>query len=1162
MAPDVESQKLFLELKAICVPLLSQSRLNNKNTSQVLALLSNLSSLLKKLDEDHAWLKPALVSYTFFPLQTILSRNDSPNIPDQVLEKIFEVLELLFRWWWWTCEEGVWEQVLMLAGAVVGGLGSKGKGRERDDETKDAAVRLILCLLRDRSTNVDSIEESSDDVRNAYNANMRLSALQTHSQAEKLVSVLGQTLNALLETATSQHLPLQLHSLNVVEVVISLYVPDSVMPSILPGVVSSMTRIALGRTVNEPKGKGWVNGSVVSASLRVMDVAIIRAIGDEPCLSVNIVKEVNGLEDLTELVSSEAAASSTRPGTPSNKVYETTRSVPWLRATSSQLLIALNSLSSLISHPTPAALLALSSFSQSLLSKARLTLSESRPLLISFLLSLSNSRFPSVSQHASNALYSLLAPSEKGNHELLQTLLQHTADNLSALPRLLPTRADARIMHVAGQIEAACRLGPAGAGVGRLLGSTGHIEKWGWRLLSVIEFASPPPTIIGAGAIGLLEGVPDERIVFPMATLDNIGTRETHVALERMLRALGSAGGETCLFAIEWFARVGIARSGEASAVGALWCACRILEGVVGVWLDEDESVRLSEHQNRRSRRIEKFARWLTRAISELWDKDVEEEMDTDEAGQEAMDVDADEERLTIEFVKGLNPLETRLDIMPSKAPAATPKRQSQSVLVKSVALQLLAVSASILESRFSTLLLYALYPILHSLVQPSEHLANSAFAALQYVTRAAGSATPGNLLLSNFDYALDAVSRRLTRRRLEIDAARVLVILVRLVGRDVVQRASDVVEECFDRLDDFHGYSVVVGSLLEALHEVVKVIGSDEPPQKPEDRVANEPESIPDGVHFDNFMHWLEHRHDAPPRVEHVEDDDTRGTPRGPLGKGKSKEMTEEEQEEERKMLNEASPLDDPKPTPTQQLTAQIVSRSITLLTHGAPSIRARILVLLTTAAPVLPASSLLPAVHRAWPFIVNRLNDSETQVAAAAASFVAALTHAHGSFMAQRVWDDVWPLFRRMLARLDAADEHSALARRHTGVPGVGTESVYTHSHRLYRAMLATMTAAVGGGVQVQDRRAWDVLLSFRRFLSRGAHEELQAAARDLYVAFGEKNEDAVWLVLTSTACTPGISHLKHLEQPKWDIQQNVDIIFADLARAPQTNDEDENM
>ena len=81
-------------------------------------------------------------------------------------------------------------------------------------------------------------------------------------------------------------------------------------------------------------------------------------------------------------------------------------------------------------------------------------------------------------------------------------MLSITRDNLSVLPRIILSRADAKIEHVAGQIEAVARLAvPRDAdelskttglstisdGIGKLLGASGGIEKWGWSLLSVLE---------------------------------------------------------------------------------------------------------------------------------------------------------------------------------------------------------------------------------------------------------------------------------------------------------------------------------------------------------------------------------------------------------------------------------------------------------------------------------------------------------------------------------------------------------------------------------------------------------------------------------------------------------------------------------------------------
>ena len=100
--------------------------------------------------------------------------------------------------------------------------------------------------------------------------------------------------------------------------------------------------------------------------------------------------------------------------------------------------------------------------------------------------------------------------------------------------------------------------------------------------------------------------------------------------------------------------------------------------------------------------------------------------------------------------------------------------------------------------------------------------------------------------------------------------------------------------------------------------------------------------------------------------------------------------------------------------------------------LTHGSPTVRAQILTLLARAVPVLPESALLPSIHHAWPYILNRFSDREAFVLSAAAALVEALATQVGDFMHTRIWDDIWPRFKSMIADLNAADATSALARR----------------------------------------------------------------------------------------------------------------------------------
>jgi hypothetical protein len=492
-----------------------------------------------------------------------------------------------------------------------------------------------------------------------------------------------------------------------------------------------------------------------------------------------------------------------------------------------------------------------------------------------------------------------------------------------------------------------------------------------------------------------------------------------------------------------------------------------------------------------------------------------------------------------IEHVRGIIDLDESLRIGHGTSVGA-PQTPSKLILHSMVALQLLSVSARALQARFMSALLYTLYPILQSIISPVSQLSYSGFTALNIVASSLSYASPANLLLSNFDYVLDGVSRRLSRQRLDLDAVQVLLLVVRLVGRDVIQKASDVVEECFDRLDEYHGYDIVVDGLIEVLLEVIKVVESDEDSHIVREEDFRHAIIVPsDSTRMDTFQSWFASRNDAEP----LEEDSIEYGPAPRRPWGDTDAATPEEPSTDN--IQRQSDPNTAQVTPIQSLSKHIVSRTIYFLTHDSASIRAKILALLSSAVPVLPESALLTSIHEAWPFILNRLSDTEPFVITAAAGLVEALSMHVGSFMYRRVWDDVWPRFRTLLQKLEAADSKSALARRGPG--SVGTVSAYTQSHRLYRSMLKTMTASMKG-VQVNDALAWEMLVLFRRFLHNKSHQELQTGATELFVAAGKSNADAVWLVLSSTVVT-GVSPTTFLQKREWDIRENSDVILRQL-------------
>ena len=1091
--------------------------------------LTQLIETLRDAERQGHHLKPSLISYIFFPISSILRRTTTATVPDQILEKVLLVLSILCDQWWWDMDVPTWEQIFMLCGAIVGGLDGKGKSKRRDDETTEAAVQCLWALLRERAPDEDVTGRGSraDDI---------FVSLRSHSQTRTFIPIIGQTMNSLLDASSSQHPPLQRTALKVLRLLIESYLPDEFVPSILPGVVSSMCKIALATG----SSKRWANGETVALALDVIRAVTVRAIGDDICVEEGAVRGPTSLEDLTE-PASDTPAQDPKPAAP----YVTRRTASWLRGTSSQLHIALNTLNSLVTHPSAIALRALASFASEILRATMLTLPQSHPLLLSFLLFLSLTDFPDVSKQAKAHLLGLCG--DPSRYELLQALLHIAKNHLMHLPRLIPMQSDTKVEHSAGIVEAICNLGMTQENrqglrvvaleVSKLLGPNGGIERWGWSLLSVLELTAPSITVTSTSSAQLMLENDHENpqlVTFPEVHLRQIASRSAQGALERMFRALGRTAQEDGLFAVEWF--IGVGRtSNDSTAIAALWCGNRLLEGIAGVSLGIGQAPPILPKR----KRLEKFVRWLAKALPELWDDEGRGLPSGTEAAPKPEATSLDEEPL-VEHVKGLVQIRAPTQVNFSRHVTTPMRPVSSPSLHRALALQSLAICAGTLQTGFTHLLLYTLYPVLNALISDNVHLSSTALATLHYITFCTSYASPANLLLSNFDYALDAVSRRLNRRWLDVDATRVLVVLVRLVGRDVVQKAGDVVEECFDRLDEYHGYEVIVDGLVGVLLEVVVVIGTDEVnlPEAPQTHAPARTRSQADADKFSELCDWFVRRHET--SVDFLDGaspkPDSGPFPRRAWGETEDEEMPKEASNTAEDLLVE------PSPTPTQALTKLIVSRSLYFLTHGSAMIRARILNLLSSAVPVLPNSALLQSIHHAWPFILNRFSDPEPFVTRAAAALIEALATHVGEFMYRRVWDDIWPRFRKMLRQLEQADTTNALARRGPGA--VGTSSAYTHSHRLYIAILNTLAASVAG-VKAQNQVAWEVIIACRRFLHAGAHEELQACTIKLYKALRLEHEDAVWLALS--ASSGEIPACAFLREPRWDIVVNLQTILS---------------
>lgn len=1099
-----------LQVKPICVPLLQSHRLSPQTIPQVSKHLNALHSVLVSIHNPREVLDDGMARYIFYPLSQMIKNNPVSDIPDHIVERTFDIITVLLVSWWWSLDQIMWRGLLVFCCSYLPS-GNSGKEEQRDEEAQAAAVRCTWELLRNHGLDPD-----------ASTLEKEMGKVQISRLISPNILLLSETLICLLTLTASKNRSTQLLSLRTVQTLVELYFGEKYAPNILPKVVSTLSRLLLRR-----EGKTHQQGEIVKLVLEVLQATIILGVGNDICIHEGAIRVYSTLDDF--IPADIPSPPSPKPADP----YGATKRTPlWLNATTAQLHNALNTfVIPLIDHPTPSALEGLIAFASQILLHTSQTLTQSQPLLLIPPLILSLHPLPEISTLAHTGLLQILSHSTPA---LLNTFSKLAIDNLAALPHLLQLAQDSRLLRCTKLLIAIASLSrdlpQMAKSISQILGPNGGIEKWGWPLLDGLEFSLPNTFFLPAQIDALLlQDNPSREATFPSPTLRTITDLETRSALIEFFRSWGQAAGDNGLYAVEWFVAYASRGSGNGE-VSALWCAARLLEGIADAGLIFGGEV-VEEKKGERSMMLKKHTRWLTKLISGFWERDLDEDISRPDGLRER---DSNE---LVEYKKGLRSLEKLLDLgKNAKSTNDEVNRECQRVLYLSQGLQLLAISSSILEVSFSSLLMHALYPVLHSLVSLHPFISATAHATLLHISLSTGSASPANLLLSNFDYALGSVSRHLARHNLDMSAPKVLVVLIKLVGNGVVDRAGDVVEVCFDRLDDYHGYRTVVEGLVEVLLEVVKAVEVLAPSEKKE---GVQPLPLKDEKekkgrrNIENFLEWYRKQRQPFSNAPESEEEP------GPYPQ---RELNEEIGGNEGSA--NASKDDTPKLSSSQKLIKQVVVKSVPFLTSPSPLIRARILSVLTSSISTLSSaeSSLLPTIHTAWPFILNRFKDQEVFVVLEAAELVCALVEGVGDFVDTKVWEDIWPLFTSLIDRLGKADSFSALSQRSLSGHSLGPQSTYSSSYRLYSAILRTLTKAIGL-LQLKDKVVWDVLLKCRTFLREGMIDDLNAISRVLYLEMAKKNADAVWLVLGGAGDHgPGFLDMQ-------SIKSNAELVLAEI-------------
>lgn len=142
---------------------------------------------------------------------------------------------------------------------------------------------------------------------------------------------------------------------------------------------------------------------------------------------------------------------------------------------------------------------------------------------------------------------------------------------------------------------------------------------------------------------------------------------------------------------------------------------------------------------------------------------------------------------------------------------------------LQALALETVALQAHHQKQDFRPELVDALYPILERMGSSNAALQHHAMTCLNLVSASCAYPSPGALIIDNADYLVNAVALKLNTFDISPQAPQVLVMMVKLCGPGLIPYLDDLVESVFSILACYHGYPRLVESLFAVLHAIVE---------------------------------------------------------------------------------------------------------------------------------------------------------------------------------------------------------------------------------------------------------------------------------------------------------------------------------------------------
>lgn len=353
-------------------------------------------------------------------------------------------------------------------------------------------------------------------------------------------------------------------------------------------------------------------------------------------------------------------------------------------------------------------------------------------------------------------------------------------------------------------------------------------------------------------------------------------------------------------------------------------------------------------------------------------------------------------------------------------------KQLNGNVLLVCLLVQSMGSFAQAVGGAFEPLLQTAIYPLLEKLGDRNAMISHCAYHSLLLISHHCSHASISNLIISNADYLVNAVSLNLRCIQVHPEAPLVLKAVLLHGSDEVLPLMQDSIDEVLFALDVHQEKEYAFWPVLLALVKaIVKWFPNTEQQSVHTPRHVNkEPPVVPNSVSHSDIKEYFINYHKQKYH-QGLQDDVGDGNDDEVLEDNDSGDTADDKTKSNKKTLPSH-----------HQAALEVLKRCTYFVATNVLKTKLIVLDAIVYSLRVLQdvQDELLPQVHKLWPAFTKRFGESNPLVVLKATEVLVMMADVCRDFLRRRVSKEVWPLLMNKLEQLASTSRTAGATYRHT--------------------------------------------------------------------------------------------------------------------------------